>query len=78
MLGKDKQMNSQSDKKYTLYGTPKSKLCFVNIDDILSAIELSEFGLEALAGFGPVLPRLTRLKPLFRSLCDVFETGAIR
>ena len=39
----------------------------------LSAIELSEFGLEALAGFGPVLPRLTRLKPLFRLSCDVFR-----
>ena len=38
----------------------------------LSAPGLSEFGVEALAEFGPVLPRFTRLKPLLRPSESVF------
>ena len=44
---------------------------------ILSAPGLSEFGVEALAGFGPVLPRFTRLKPLLRPFESILETWAI-
>ena len=44
---------------------------------ILSAPGLSEFRVEALAGFGPVLPCFPRLKPLLRPFESVFETWAI-